>query len=217
MSSSAILKAPQQKATSADTSSKKKIQSAKQRSQNRKIDKVEPQQGVSSKIIVKKENLSIRKEDEMRVVRSLQDASKKQTTGSIYSVIVDISKSGTLGIGVKDLSDSILAVSLLKRKNDMPGAGEEAGIRLGDIIFGINFIPTREGSKSLINVIKRETERGKRHLHIQAWRCHQLCSDSIPGYIFPRADDVIVQAYALVRTKVFSDWERWNFVEILLG
>ena len=45
---------------------------------------------------------------------------------------------------------------------------------------------------------------------------HQLCSDSIPGHLFPRADDVLVQAYSLVRTKVFNDWERWNFVEIIL-
>lgn len=92
-----------------------------------------------------------------------------------------------------------------------------SGIRLGDVVFGVNFVPTREGSRTLINVIKKETQKQRKILHIQAWRCHQLCSDNIPGYLFPRADDVIVQAYSLFRTKVFSDWERWNFVEILLG
>lgn len=76
---------------------------------------------------VKKENLTIRKEDEGRVVQSLQDAAKKKSTGSIYSVVVDLGRAGTLGIGVKDLSDNILAVSMLKRENDCPGAGEEAG------------------------------------------------------------------------------------------
>eukprot|EP01034_Spumella_vulgaris_P037245 gene37245-45957_t len=34
---------------------------------------------------------------------------------------------GTLGIGVTDLSDNILAVSMLKRENNQPGPGEEAG------------------------------------------------------------------------------------------
>ena len=131
-------------------------------------------------------------------------------------MVVDISNSGSLGIGVKDFSESILTVTLLKHKNGMPSVGKEIGLRLGDIIFGINFTPTREGSKTLISIIKRETERGRRHLHIQAWCCHQLCSDSIPGYIFPHADEAIVQAYALFRSKVFSDWERWNFVDILL-
>ena len=77
---------------------------------------------------VKKENLTIRLEDEVRIVTGMHSAAKKQTTGSIYSVVVDISKTGTLGIGVKDLSDNILAVSMLKRENGMPGPGEEAGM-----------------------------------------------------------------------------------------
>lgn len=91
------------------------------------------------------------------------------------------------------------------------------GIRLGDVIFGINFIPTREGSKTLITVIKLETEKHKKFLHIQGWRCHQLCSDPIPGYLFPRADDMFVRGYDLAMSKVFNDWERWNFIEIILG
>ncbi len=76
---------------------------------------------------VKKENLTIRVEDEIRIVAGMNSAAKKQTTGSIFSVVVDISKTGTLGIGVKDLSDNILAVSMLKREDNQPGPGEEAG------------------------------------------------------------------------------------------
>lgn len=76
---------------------------------------------------VKKENLTIRQEDEVRIVTGMHSAAKKQTTGSIYSVVVDISRTGTMSIGVKDLSDNILAVSMLKRENGMPGPGEEAG------------------------------------------------------------------------------------------
>lgn len=76
---------------------------------------------------VTKENLTIRKDDEAKIVSGLHSAAKKQTTGSIYSVVVDLGKTGTLGIGVKDLTDQVLAVSMLKRENCCPGAGEDAG------------------------------------------------------------------------------------------
>jgi hypothetical protein len=52
---------------------------------------------------------------------------------------------------------------------------------------------------------------------LQCWRCHQLCSDQIPGRLFPRADDVFVQGYSLFRNRVLSEWERWNFNDILLS
>ena len=48
---------------------------------------------------VKREELSIRLEDEGRIVDALNNAAKKQTTGSIYSVKIDISRTGSLGIG----------------------------------------------------------------------------------------------------------------------
>ena len=77
---------------------------------------------------IKVENLTIRLHDEARILNGLISASRKQATGSIYSAVVDLGKTGTLGIGVKDLTDGILAVSLLKRENGQPGAGEEAGM-----------------------------------------------------------------------------------------
>ena len=49
---------------------------------------------------VKRESLTIRLEDENRIVDALHNAAKKQTTGSMYSLKIDISKSGTLGIGM---------------------------------------------------------------------------------------------------------------------
>ncbi len=76
---------------------------------------------------VTKENLTIRKDDEAKIVTGLHNAAKKQSTGSIYSVVVDLGKTGTLGMGVKDLADNVLAVSMLKRENCCPGAGEDAG------------------------------------------------------------------------------------------
>lgn len=91
------------------------------------------------------------------------------------------------------------------------------GIRLGDIIFGINFIPAREGSSTLISIIKNELEKKKKYIHIQGWRCHQLCSDSVPGYKFPQANEMFIQGFSLYKSKVFNDWERWNFIEVLLG
>lgn len=137
--------------------------------------------------------------------------------GAIFSVRIDISKTKTLGIGVKDLPNNLLTVSMLKRSGGELGAAESAGIRLGDIVFGINFIPLRDGSKTLLKILKQEEENKKTILHVQCWRCHQLCSDPMPGSTFPSADDALVQGHSLYRTKVFSDWERWNFIEIMLG
>ncbi len=164
------------------------------------------------------ESLMIRAEDESRILAAINTAIKKQTSGIVFSVKVDISRTGSLGIGVKDLGEkSVLTVSMLKRNNGTPGSGELAGIRLGDVIFGVNFNPTRDGSKTLVNIIKRETSKGKKAIHVQCWRSHLLCSDQAQGHLFPRANDVFLQAHSLFKTKVFSEWERWNFIEILLG
>ncbi|RYG65687.1 hypothetical protein EON64_11400 [archaeon] len=166
----------------------------------------------------KKASLSIKLEDEVRIVKALHDAAKKKTSGRIFSVIVDLSQyPHNLSIGVKDLTDQILCVSLLKRSDDMPGAGEQAGIRLGDVVFGINFMPVRDGSRTLLTQLKAEIETKKsRYVHIQAWRCAQLCSDAVPGYTFPQADELFVRGYDMKKNRVFSVWEMWNFMEILL-
>lgn len=86
-----------------------------------------PQALVDAPPKTRKANLTIRHEDETRIVSSLQDAGKKLTSGSLYTVVVDISRTGTLDIGVKDLTDNVLAISLLKRENNIPGSGEAAG------------------------------------------------------------------------------------------
>jgi hypothetical protein len=88
---------------------------------------------------------------------------------------------------------------------------------LGDIVIGINFKPCKEGAKTLLQTLNKEISNGASDISLQCWRCHQLCSDDIPGYIFPRADDVFVQGYSLFRAKVFINWERWNYIEIILG
>jgi hypothetical protein len=80
---------------------------------------------------VKSETLILRTSDELRVAAAMADAAKKKKTGSLFSLRVEIPPGGTLGLGVKNLKDSILAVSMLKRKNGMLGPAESAGIRLG--------------------------------------------------------------------------------------
>ena len=63
------------------------------------------------------ESLTIRAEDESRIVSAMSDASKKKTSGSFYSVVIQLLTSGKMGIGVKDLANDILAISMLKRPN----------------------------------------------------------------------------------------------------
>jgi hypothetical protein len=179
-------------------------------------DPLSPAADFTSNSSVTTESLVIKLADEVRIVAAMANAAKRQTTGSLFNVKVELSKSGALGIGVKDLSGNLLAVSMLKRTNGHLGAGESAGVRLGDIIFGVNFAPTREGSRTMQQVLLRENYKNKKSIHLQCWRCHQLCADPPPGSLFPKEDDVIVQAHNLYRTKVFSDWERWNFIDVLL-
>mmetsp|Transcript_2588 Transcript_2588/g.4712 ORF Transcript_2588/g.4712 Transcript_2588/m.4712 type:complete len:1040 (+) Transcript_2588:154-3273(+) len=186
------------------------------------------------------ENLMLRVSDEVRVTAALVDSSKKRKTGSVFSVEVNMVE-GEMGLGVKILKNNVLVVSMLKRHNHMMGPGEAAGLRLGDIVFGANFKPCLEGVRSLLHAVKHSLRVagvskaaiskggtgdekfskkgvvGKPVITLQCWRCHQLCSDPIPGRLFPRADDVFVQGYSLFRSRVLSEWERWNFNDILLG
>jgi hypothetical protein len=166
---------------------------------------------------LKSASLTLQLADETRVASAMYEASKKKKTGSIYHLKIDLSSSGALGLGVKALKNNILAVSMLKRTYGALGPGESAGVRLGDIIVGVNFYPCRDGAKTLLSVLQEATELGASTVTLQCWRCHQLCSDPVPGQIFPRCDDVLVQGFALYRSYVLSDWERWNFIEIILG
>ena len=141
---------------------------------------------------------------------------------------------------MKILKNNILVISMLKRHNGVVGPGESAGLRLGDIIFGSNFRPCVEGVRSLLHGVKYSLRIAQKTLDmkgnnsnkigeieetplripvitLQCWRCHQLCSDPVPGRLFPRADDIFVQGYSLFRSRVLSEWERWNFNEILLN
>ena len=51
---------------------------------------------------------------------------------------------------------------------------------------------------------------------LQLWRCQQINNVLPPGVTFPKADDMFIQAYALFRNKILSDWERSNFIENIL-
>lgn len=115
----------------------------------------------------KTESLTIRPADEIRIVAAMQDAAKKKTSGTVFSVRVDIRDAASLQIGVKDLADKLLTVSMLKRINSQPGPVEKAGVRLGDIIFGVNFQACREGSRTLVQLVKRELDRKRPFLHLQ--------------------------------------------------
>ena len=207
------------------------------------------ERSVSTSVAQYEESLTIRAEDESRIVSAMIDASKKKTTGSFYSVEIELLPSGKIGIGVKDLDNNILAVSMLKRPNGMflvfddlclmmfftlpfvllikigqHGPAEVAGARLGDIIIAVNYIPCREGSKTLLDVVKKTTAAGNPSITLQCWRCKQLCSETVNdqdstdvnGPTINSASEIIVQAYFLRKTNVFSDWEMWNFIEILL-
>lgn len=82
-------------------------------------------------IDLKTESLTLRSSDEHRVAAAINEASKMKKTGSLFSIIIELSSVGTLGLGVKVLKNNVLAVSMLKRVNGALGPGEMAGARLG--------------------------------------------------------------------------------------
>jgi hypothetical protein len=169
-----------------------------------------------SQFISDYETISITAVDELRVIECLNKAAKKQAHGAIFTVKINFDESNALKLGVKVLTGNVLIVSMLKRHHGEKGPAEITGLRLGDIIFGANFNPLRDGSKSLLSQITRDLEQKKRSIHLQCWRCFQLCQEPAPGAVFPRIDELVVKAHFLCQTKVFNEWERWNFIGIHL-
>ena len=53
-------------------------------------------------------------------------------------------------------------------------------------------------------------------LSLQIWRCQSICTDMLPGMIFPKVDDMVIQSFTLFRSKMLSDWERSNFLQNIL-
>ena len=58
-----------------------------------------------------------------------------------------------------------------------PGPAEVAGVRLGDIIIAVNYVPCREGSKTLLEYVKMTTDEGHQEekqlsITLQCWRCN---------------------------------------------
>lgn len=84
-------------------------------------------------------------------------------------------------------------------------------------MIGVNYKPCKEGAKTLLQTLTLQIENSATEIYFQCWRCHQLCSDTPPGYLFPKGDDVFVLCHSLYRNKVLISWERWNFIEIILG
>ena len=80
--------------------------------------------------------LSLSSTDELRVISSINEASKKRMYGTVASVEIDFSSTGSLRLGVKDLHGGILVVSVLKRPDNTVGPGERSGIKIGELIQG---------------------------------------------------------------------------------
>ena len=88
--------------------------------------------------------------------------------------------------------------------------------RIGDVILGVNFQACRDGSKSLLKTVKQLNKEDISMLSLQIWRCQSICTDMLPGMIFPKVDDMVIQSFTLFRSKMLSDWERSNFLQNIL-
>jgi hypothetical protein len=161
--------------------------------------------------------LTLTSSDELRVINSITETAKKRVIGCVSSVCIDFSPTGSLRLGVKDLHGGVLVVSVLKRPENCIGPGELSGVKIGDVILGVNFNACRDGSKTLLKTVKQLNNDKINFLTLQIWRCQSICSDLSPGNLFPKVDDMVIQSFTLFRNKMLSDWERSNFLENILA
>lgn len=77
-----------------------------------------------------------------------------------FNVTVTMSKTARLGIGLRELAGGVVVVHTFKRVDNLPGISEEAGLRLGDILLGVNSRAFVGGLESVAGVLKEEQEKG---------------------------------------------------------
>jgi hypothetical protein len=51
-------------------------------------------------------------------------------------------------------------------------------------------VAMRNGSQTLLQILRTEAELNRKIVHLQCWRSTQLCSVPCPGATFRRADHV---------------------------
>eukprot|EP01041_Mallomonas_annulata_P006963 gene6963-14140_t len=155
------------------------------------------------------ENIHIRNSDEIIILNCLLEASKRKTTGQLYSVCVDINSNGSIGLGVKFIQENILIIRMLQKYAGKDGPALLAGIQLGDIILGINFHNCLEIDAGPSDTLRRLFLEGHKYVHIQLWRCTSYCTKKIPQTSTMNIQDsfldtMIIHSNLLYRNKIIN-------------
>jgi len=170
---------------------------------------------------LKSHSLRLCAAEEARIIKAVFDASRGREVGNVFSVCIPVNdkENQGLGVGVKVISGRMLAISVLLRPGGTPGAAENAGLQLGDLVFGANFKACRDGPETLTDELI-SSRNGSGVLHLQCLRCASLCSVPCPGTSLSVANSVVAKAYTLTRStkgsSIFSEEEMWNFIDVIV-
>ena len=167
------------------------------------------------------ETMVLRNADESRIFNALRDAGDRKLNCELFSIQIDTAGVSSLGIGVKELGRNVVTVSMLKREGGVKGAGEAAGLSIGDVIFGLGFEPCRGGATGVLQYVrdKMDGKQGEGEdgvISLQCLRCNKLCSNATPGIVFIGVGTIFAQTLNLQLSDVFEEWEAWNFVGVIL-
>jgi len=139
-----------------------------------------------------------------------------------------------LGIATEELYPSVIVVTRLIRDNFKPGPAERVGIRVGDVIFGVNYKSTANATPSTVDGgghrMRAEDEKletsksddvykssAKQIVYLQCWRSEEICTEDTPGVDYIGGEySVVFQSYNLAREDVLTREEQARFQNILL-
>lgn len=131
-------------------------------------------------------------------------------------------KGGTkLGIGVKELAGGggIVVQTLKKTKNEVSGKedlgpAERAGLRLNDILLGVNYHAFPGGLHRAVDFLKDAQNRDV--LHLQVTRDMAKSPERPTCRTFPFITELVSQCRALYRARVLDETERSTLLDMIL-
>ena len=170
------------------------------------------------------QDLELSQTDRERLVTMV---SSNNTRGvSLFDVPIDMLASAEgFGFQTEDISsesNELLVVRTLLRTGCSPGSAEKAGIRLGDVVVGVNYLSTALMSSAQVDSLPgsidtTETPDAPKTVYLQCWRMSDIQEENAPGLMYVGGEHSFVfQSYMLEIEGVLNREERSNFMGILL-